>query len=236
MEHEARQSAERNVVVIRRYPNRRLYDTRSSRYVTLGEITTLVENGTDVQVIDAKTGEDVTRAVLFQIVVQVMEQEAGTVLSSAVLHQVIRVRSAMTWPAFVTRVIEVLNTFQFGGNGGTGDLFTQGSMETKGEQRLAALEARMCELERKVAWLMGRKETGDYPGKQKPKGEQVQPGPQDSHSLSELHLRGGNKQPPASKPGKPPSKPGNPPSNPGKPPSQPPPPPPPVGQADSVVT
>jgi len=55
--------------VVRKYPNRRLYDTSEGRYVNLDEIAAMVRQGEDVQVLDAKTGEDVTRVVLTQIIV-----------------------------------------------------------------------------------------------------------------------------------------------------------------------
>ena len=57
-------------VVIKKYGNRRLYNTSESRYINLDEIGTLVRNGTDVQVVDAKTGEDLTRVTLTQIIVE----------------------------------------------------------------------------------------------------------------------------------------------------------------------
>jgi polyhydroxyalkanoate synthesis repressor PhaR len=57
-------------VVIRKYPNRRLYDTSAGRYVNLEDVAALVRQGTDVQVVDAKTGEDLTRVVLTQIIVE----------------------------------------------------------------------------------------------------------------------------------------------------------------------
>ena len=57
-------------VVIRKYANRRLYDTWSKRYVNLEDIAALVRQGTDVKVVDARSGEDVTRVVLTQIIVE----------------------------------------------------------------------------------------------------------------------------------------------------------------------
>ena len=56
--------------VIRKYPNRRLYDTSAGKYVNLDEIGALIRAGEEVQVVDAKTGEDVTRVVLTQIIVE----------------------------------------------------------------------------------------------------------------------------------------------------------------------
>lgn len=57
-------------VVIKKYGNRRLYDTTASRYVNLEEIAAMVRNGTDVQVVEAKSGEDLTRVTLTQIIVE----------------------------------------------------------------------------------------------------------------------------------------------------------------------
>jgi polyhydroxyalkanoate synthesis repressor PhaR len=57
-------------VVIRKYANRRLYDTSTSRYVNLDDIAALIRNGTDVQVVDAKTGQDLTRVTLTQIILE----------------------------------------------------------------------------------------------------------------------------------------------------------------------
>ena len=57
-------------VVIKKYENRRLYDTTNSRYVNLEEVAQLVQSGKDVEVVDAATGEDLTRLVLTQIIVE----------------------------------------------------------------------------------------------------------------------------------------------------------------------
>ncbi|MCB1866909.1 MAG: polyhydroxyalkanoate synthesis repressor PhaR [Chromatiales bacterium] len=60
--------------LIKKYPNRRLYDTMQSRYVTLHEVRDLVRSGVDIRVIDSETNEEITRAVLLQII---LEQESG---------------------------------------------------------------------------------------------------------------------------------------------------------------
>ena len=54
--------------VIKKYPNRRLYDTSTSAYITLGEVKQLVLQRENVLVKDAKTGEDLTRSILLQII------------------------------------------------------------------------------------------------------------------------------------------------------------------------
>ncbi len=57
-------------MLIKKYPNRRLYNTSSRAYVNLNEIAALIRKGEDVQVVDARTGEDLTRVVLTQIIVE----------------------------------------------------------------------------------------------------------------------------------------------------------------------
>ncbi len=57
-------------IVIKKYANRRLYDTCNSRYINLEDIAALVRNGKEVQVVDAGTGADITRVTLTQIIVE----------------------------------------------------------------------------------------------------------------------------------------------------------------------
>lgn len=59
-----------STVVIRKYENRRLYDTSSSRYVNLEDVAARIRGGVEVQVVDAKTGEDLTRVILTQIIME----------------------------------------------------------------------------------------------------------------------------------------------------------------------
>jgi len=78
-----------SVRTIKKYPNRRLYDTQTSTYVTLAEIKKLVMLASPVVVLDAKTGEDLTRAILLQIILE--EESAGVpMFSEAVLSNIIR--------------------------------------------------------------------------------------------------------------------------------------------------
>ncbi len=60
----------RPTVIIKKYENRRLYDTTNSRYVNLDEVSQAVRDGSEIQVIDAATGEDITRLILTQIIVE----------------------------------------------------------------------------------------------------------------------------------------------------------------------
>jgi len=75
--------------IIKKYPNRRLYDTGESRYVTLGEVKDLVMRAVPFKVVDSQTEADLTRAILLQII---MEQESGgqPMFSSAMLERFIR--------------------------------------------------------------------------------------------------------------------------------------------------
>ncbi len=75
--------------VIKKYPNRRLYDTETSAYITLVDVKGLVMEGCRFVVQDAKTGTDLTRSILLQII---LEEEAGGVpmLSTGMLEQLIR--------------------------------------------------------------------------------------------------------------------------------------------------
>jgi len=75
--------------VIRKYANRRLYDPSESRHLTLDEVRELVVAGDKIRVEDAKTGEDITRSILLQIIVE--REEAGRpLLSAELLEQLIR--------------------------------------------------------------------------------------------------------------------------------------------------
>lgn len=62
--------AARSPTIIKKYGNRRLYDTGDSRYITLDELASKIQGGTDVRVVDAKTGKDLTQGTLTQIIVE----------------------------------------------------------------------------------------------------------------------------------------------------------------------
>ena len=76
-------------VVIKKYANRRLYNTSTSSYVTLDDLSEMVKKGTDFSVYDAKTGEDVTRSVLTQIIFD-EENKGQNLLPIRFLRQLIR--------------------------------------------------------------------------------------------------------------------------------------------------
>ena len=76
-------------VTIKKYANRRLYDTESSTYITLDRLAQMVREGREFQVVDAKTGEDITRQVLTQIIVDEEARGGETMLPINFLKQLI---------------------------------------------------------------------------------------------------------------------------------------------------
>jgi len=75
--------------IIKKYPNRRLYDTEISSYITIEDVRQLIVDGEDFEVRDAKSGEDLTRQVLLQIITE-HEQDGQPMLSTQLLSQIIR--------------------------------------------------------------------------------------------------------------------------------------------------
>lgn len=90
--------------LIKKYPNRRLYDTRTSSYITVADIKRLVLASEAFAVVDAKTGEDITRSILLQVI---LEEEAGgaPMFSLDVLEQMIRCYGS-TMQDFMGRYLE----------------------------------------------------------------------------------------------------------------------------------
>jgi polyhydroxyalkanoate synthesis repressor PhaR len=77
-------------ITIKKYANRRLYNTGTSTYVTLEDLAAMVKNGEDFVVYDAKTGEDITRSVLTQIIFEQENKEGQNLLPITFLRQLIR--------------------------------------------------------------------------------------------------------------------------------------------------
>lgn len=75
--------------IIKKYPNRRLYDTEISSYITIEDVRQLIIDGENFEVRDAKSGQDLTRQVLLQIISE-HEQEGQPILSTQLLGQIIR--------------------------------------------------------------------------------------------------------------------------------------------------
>lgn len=75
--------------LIKKYPNRRLYDTGASRYVTLNDLHQLVIERTEFAVLDARSGKDITRSILLQLIAE-QEQHGAAMMSEEFLSQLVR--------------------------------------------------------------------------------------------------------------------------------------------------
>src|SRR6202008_853104 len=94
---------------IKKYANRRLYNTGTSTYVTLEDLATMVKAGEDFVVFDAKTGDDITRSVLAQIIFEQENKEGQNLLPITFLRQLIRFYGdsmQMVVPRFLEASIE----------------------------------------------------------------------------------------------------------------------------------
>src|SRR5271156_3337672 len=81
--------APKQTVTIKKYANRRLYNTATSSYVTLDHLSSMVKEGIEFNVYDAKTGEDITRSVLTQIIVEEEGKAGQNLLPISFLRQLI---------------------------------------------------------------------------------------------------------------------------------------------------
>ncbi len=129
---------EKEPVTIKKYANRRLYNTGTSTYVTLEDLATMVKAGENFVVFDAKTGEEITRSVLAQIIFEQENKEGQSLLPIAFLRQLIRFYGdsmQMLVPRFLEQSMQSLTTEQgkfreqitqaFGGVAGLGTLEDQ---------------------------------------------------------------------------------------------------------------
>lgn len=96
-------------MVVKKYGNRRLYDTEASRYVTLEEVEARVRRGDDVEVVDAKTGRDLTQATLAQIILE--SRGAARLLPVPLLRQLIRMGDDALAEFFERTVIWALDIY-----------------------------------------------------------------------------------------------------------------------------
>src|SRR5262245_3983009 len=132
-------------VVVKKYANRRLYNTATSSYVTLEDLANMIKEGGDFLVYDAKTGEDITRSVLTQIIVE-QEQKGQNLLPISFLRQLISfygdsmqflvpgyLEQAMV--AFARNQDQLRNTLR-----ATFGIFPFGQFEEMGKQNMALFE------------------------------------------------------------------------------------------------
>ena len=143
------QGAEKAPVTIKKYANRRLYNTATSSYVTLDDLATMVKQGGEFVVYDAKTGEDITRSVLTQIIVE-EEGKGANLLPISFLRQLIGLYGdQMQWlvPRYLEQAMAAFSSQQeqmrkslqnaFGG------LFPFGGLEEMSKQNMALFEKTM---------------------------------------------------------------------------------------------
>ena len=171
-------SAEAPPVVIKKYANRRLYNTATSSYVTLDDLSRMVKAGREFVVYDAKTGEEITRAVLTQIIVE-EEQKGQNLLPISFLRQLISLYGdSMQW--LVPRYLEhAMTTFarnqeQMRKNlqDAFGGLFPFGPLEEMGKQNLALFEKAMKMFSPfPPAPSSDKARTGERSGEEMPAGE-----------------------------------------------------------------
>ncbi len=81
-------------IIIKKYSNRRLYDTSHKRYVTLDEIADLIKQGNEIKVIDSQTDEDITRVILIQVILE-SEKNNADILPISFLHMLIKYGNKM---------------------------------------------------------------------------------------------------------------------------------------------
>jgi polyhydroxyalkanoate synthesis repressor PhaR len=137
-------------VTIKKYANRRLYNTATSSYVTLDHLCQMVKDGVDFVVYDAKTGEDITRAVLTQIIVE-EEGKGDNLLPISFLRQVISFygdnMQRMLLPRYLEHSMDVFaenrDRMQSYMKEAMGGMFPFGSLEDLGKQNMAIFEQAM---------------------------------------------------------------------------------------------
>ena len=145
----ARKTSGDGPITIKKYANRRLYNTATSSYVTLDHLCQMVQEGVDFVVYDAKTGDDITRAVLTQIIVE-EEAKGQNLLPIKFLRQLIGLYGdSMQWivPEYLDQVMEAFTGNQermrqsmqetFGG------MFPFGNLEEMSRQNMALFENAM---------------------------------------------------------------------------------------------
>jgi len=170
-------------VVVKKYANRRLYNTATSSYVTLDDLATMIKGGGDFVVYDAKTGEDLTRSVLTQIIVE-QEQKGQNLLPISFLRQLISFYGdsmQVLVPGYLEQAMvqfarnqeQMRNSLR-----ATFGIFPFGQFEEMGKQNMALFERTL-----RMLSPYGRDSmTGGAAGEAAPPAEKTEtPPPQDPH-------------------------------------------------------
>lgn len=102
---------ERKPIIIKKYENRRLYDSTNSRYVNLEEVAQMVQDGREVQVLDAATGDDLTRLVLTQIIME-QAKTPGSAFPLDILRQMVAATNRASQETAVSYMKAMLDLYQ----------------------------------------------------------------------------------------------------------------------------
>jgi len=137
-------------VVVKKYANRRLYNTESSSYITLDNLAAMVRQGRNFVVYDAKTGEDITRGVLTQIIVEEEGKQGQNLLPTAFLRQLIGFYGDQMQGLVPKYLEQALGAFahqqeqmRAAMQKTMGNLFPFGNMEEVSRQNIAMMERAM---------------------------------------------------------------------------------------------
>ena len=96
--------------IIKKYPNRRLYDTEASKYITLADLKNLVISSASIKVVDSNSNEDITRSILLQIIMEA-ESAGEPMFNAAMLQQIIRFYGGTLQGMFARYLEESLQLF-----------------------------------------------------------------------------------------------------------------------------
>jgi polyhydroxyalkanoate synthesis repressor PhaR len=97
-------------IIIKKYPNRRLYDTDRSRYITVADVRDLVVKCVDFKIVDANTNEDLTNGVLLQIILE-QEHNGESLFTPEILSKIIRFYDNSVQEIFTSYLDQSLNMF-----------------------------------------------------------------------------------------------------------------------------
>jgi polyhydroxyalkanoate synthesis repressor PhaR len=108
-----RQTGATGEILIKKYGNRRLYDTERSRYITLDELAGIVQGGTTVRVVEEASGKDITRQVLLQVILE--RDERVVLVPVELLHAILRVQGTVQQGPLAAYLAEATRLFSQAG-------------------------------------------------------------------------------------------------------------------------
>ncbi|MEM7226964.1 MAG: polyhydroxyalkanoate synthesis repressor PhaR [Pseudomonadota bacterium] len=183
-------SGDSGPVTIKKYANRRLYNTATSSYVTLDHLCQMVKDGIDFAVYDAKSGDDITRSVLTQIIVE-EEAKGQNLLPITFLRQLISFYGdSLQWvvPQYLEHMMSSFSTNQDNMRRSMqetfGNMFPFGNLEEMGRQNVALFESTM-----KMFNPFGEQQGGGQPGGQAPDKPAAPAAPGEDDTLKQLKMQ-----------------------------------------------